>query len=109
MLADDTAAFHWAAVQHFHDEVISCLCPKLACDLQATEQDLWQLFAPIGEVLELYVLRNGNGRSRGCAFVTFANKFLAQQAVTHLNGRQVPPGKHLVVKFADRSTAGKYF
>ncbi|KAK9851890.1 hypothetical protein WJX84_005735 [Apatococcus fuscideae] len=77
--------------------------------LEATEQDLWQLFAPIGEVLELYVLRNGNGRSRGCAFVTFANKFLAQQAVTQLNGREVPPGKHLVVKFADRSTAGKYF
>lgn len=51
--------------------------------LQATEQDLWALFAPLGEVLELYVLRNNQtGRSRGCAFVTYSSRHLAQQ-VTH--------------------------
>lgn len=47
---------------------------------QATEQDLWALFAPLGEILELYVLRNNQtGRSRGCAFVTYASRHLAQQ------------------------------
>ena len=58
-------------------------------------------------MLELYILRNANGKSRGCAFVTYSSKHLAQQAITHLNGRHVPPGKTLVVKFADRATAGK--
>ncbi len=55
---------------------------------QATEEELYSLFAPIGEILELYILRNSNGKSRGCAFVTYANKFLAQQAITQLNGKQ---------------------
>ncbi|BDA45123.1 probable CUGBP Elav-like family member 2 [Coccomyxa sp. Obi] len=75
--------------------------------LEATEQQLYDLFAPIGEILELYILRNSNGKSRGCAFVTYANKFLAQQAITQLNGKQVPPGKTLVVKFADRAIASR--
>ena len=47
------------------------------------------MFSPIGEILELYILRNSNGKSRGCAFVTYANKYLAQQAITQLNGKQV--------------------
>jgi RNA recognition motif-containing protein len=57
--------------------------------VQATEEELFGLFSPIGEILELYILRNSNGKSRGCAFVTYANKFLAQQAITQLNGKQV--------------------
>lgn len=71
--------------------------------MEATEQDLWALFAPLGDILELYVLRNNQtGRSRGCAFVTYASRDLAQQAITALNGRQVGGGKTLVVKYADR-------
>lgn len=57
--------------------------------LQASEEELFSLFSPIGEILELYILRNSNGKSRGCAFVTYANKYLAQQAITQLNGKQV--------------------
>ena len=60
---------------------------------QATEEELFGLFSPIGEILELYILRNSNGKSRGCAFVTYANKFLAQQAITQLNGKQVRCGR----------------
>ena len=56
---------------------------------QASEEELFSLFSPIGEILELYILRNSNGKSRGCAFVTYANKYLAQQAITQLNGKQV--------------------
>ena len=69
-------------------------CAKLTDCLhvcvQASEEELFGLFSPIGEILELYILRNSNGKSRGCAFVTYANKYLAQQAITQLNGKQVP-------------------
>ena len=41
--------------------------------LQAIEQDLWQLFAPLGDVLELAILRS-QGRSKGCAFLTYASR-----------------------------------
>ena len=75
--------------------------------LQATEQDLWSLFSPIGNILELYILRGPSGLSRGCGFVTYANRYLAQQAIMQLNGKQVPPGKVLVVKLADRSLPSK--
>lgn len=73
---------------------------------QATQDDLWQVFAPVGEILELYILRNNNGRSRGCAFVTYADEFLAREAIAQLNGCQYT-GKTLVVKYADRAGAGK--
>ena len=70
---------------------------------QAVEEDLFNLFAPLGEILELYVLRNNQtGRSRGCAFVTYVSRQMAEAAITALNGRQVAGGKTLVVKFADR-------
>lgn len=70
---------------------------------QAVETDLYALFSPLGEILELYVLRNNQtGRSRGCAFVTFVSRHLAEGAISALNGRQVASGKALVVKFADR-------
>ena len=57
--------------------------------MQATERDLEEIFAPLGYIVELYVLRNNNGKSRGCAFVTYADRAQAQQAITQLNGRQV--------------------
>jgi hypothetical protein len=51
--------------------------------MQASEQELWTLFSPIGEILELYMLRNNQtGRSRGCAFVTFSSRTLAQKVKT---------------------------
>lgn len=64
-------------------------------NVQASEEELFSLFSPIGEILELYILRNSNGKSRGCAFVTYANKYLAQQAITQLNGKQVLTIHHL--------------
>ena len=74
--------------------------------VQATEADLWAVFSPVGEILELYVLRGPNGLSRGCGFITYANKFLAQQAIMSNNGKQMG-SKVLVVKFADRSVPNK--
>ena len=57
--------------------------------------------------MELYILRNNNGKSRGCAFVTYQVKSLAEKAITALNGCHMSSGKILVVKFADRSSANK--
>ena len=65
------------------------ICHVYHVSVQASEEELFGLFSPIGEILELYILRNSNGKSRGCAFVTYANKYLAQQAITQLNGKQV--------------------
>jgi hypothetical protein len=67
---------------------------------EAEEGDLWHWFAPLGEVLELAVLRAG-GRSKGCAFLTLGTRQQALGAIAVLNGREVAPGKRLVVKFAD--------
>ena len=71
---------------------------------QASEEELFGLFSPIGEILELYILRNSNGKSRGCAFVTYANKYLAQQAITQLNGKQVCSGLQVMSALSDLST-----
>ena len=97
----------------------ACICSRsMLCNLvlewrimssvhvQATEADLWAVFSPVGEILELYVLRGPNGLSRGCGFITYANKFLAQQAIMSNNGKQMG-SKVLVVKFADRSVPNK--
>ena len=75
--------------------------------LQATEETIWELFSPIGPILELYILRNNNGKSRGCAFVTYQTKAMAEKAITALNGCHMSSGKILVVKLADRSTVNK--
>jgi hypothetical protein len=68
---------------------------------EAIEQDLWALFIPAGDILELAILRS-QGRSKGCAFLTYATRQQANAAINAFNGRQVGPSKRLVVKFADQ-------
>ncbi|XP_059618361.1 CUGBP Elav-like family member 2 isoform X2 [Phlebotomus argentipes] len=58
------------------------------------EQDVRQLFSGHGAIEECTVLRDQNGQSKGCAFVTFATK---QAAISAIKGCSAP----LVVKFAD--------
>lgn len=45
------------------------------------EQDVRQLFSGNGAIDECTVLRDQNGQSKGCAFVTFANKQSAVAAI----------------------------
>eukprot|EP00210_Caulerpa_lentillifera_P008836 g8431.t1 len=70
-----------------------------------SEQDLWPIFSNFGEILELVILRS-EGRSKGCAFVTYDNKETAESAATRLNGQVSLPndrrGKRLVVRFAEK-------
>ncbi|KAL6774510.1 CRB3 [Auxenochlorella protothecoides x Auxenochlorella symbiontica] len=68
---------------------------------EATEQDLWAIFSPVGDILELAILRS-QGRSKGCAFLTYASQAQAATAVSAFNGRPVGANKKLVVKFADQ-------
>lgn len=71
---------------------------------EAAEQDLWALLSPVGDILELAILRS-QGRSKGCAFLTYATRAQAAAAIHAFNGRQVGPTKRLVIKFADQKAA----
>ena len=46
----------------------------------ADEYDLWNIFSPIGKLLELKILRK-KGQSCGCGFVTYASQDLAEEAI----------------------------
>jgi len=71
---------------------------------ELTEHDLWGLFSQYGFILELAVLRSG-GLSKGCAFLTYATKAQANNALRNLHGMQIAPGKRLVLKFAEHKIA----
>lgn len=58
---------HYRPHRHALPPPLPSPCP------QANEQDLWALFYPVGEVLELAILRS-QGRSKGCAFLTYATR-----------------------------------
>lgn len=68
--------------------------------LEATEQDLWPLFSSVGDILELAILRS-QGRSKGCAFLTYASQAQAAAAIATLHGRSMGHSRRLVVKYAD--------
>ncbi|KAG4068172.1 hypothetical protein HA402_001597 [Bradysia odoriphaga] len=67
------------------------------------EQDVRQLFSSQGSIEECTVLRDQNGQSKGCAFVTYATKQSAISAIKVLHQSQTMEGcsAPLVVKFAD--------
>ena len=54
---------------------------------EASEADLWPIFIEHGSILELVVLRNPQGRSRGCAFVIYENRTMAEKAIQEVDGK----------------------
>ncbi|XP_034938549.1 CUGBP Elav-like family member 2 isoform X2 [Chelonus insularis] len=69
-----------------------------------TENDVRNMFDTYGAIEECSVLRdNSTGQSRGCAFVTFASKQHAINAIKALHHSRTMEGcsSPLVVKFAD--------
>lgn len=68
-----------------------------------TEEDVKAMFIQFGHIEDCSVLKDAEGKSRGCAFVTFANRSYAQQAIKQMHHSQTMEGcsTPIVVKFAD--------
>ncbi|XP_045495040.1 CUGBP Elav-like family member 1 isoform X1 [Colias croceus] len=68
-----------------------------------SENDVRTLFSGHGAIEECTVLRDAQGQSKGCAFVTFVSKQAAIAAIKALHHSQTMEGcsAPLVVKFAD--------
>ncbi|MFH4975588.1 hypothetical protein AB6A40_002297 [Gnathostoma spinigerum] len=68
-----------------------------------TESDVKAMFIQFGHIEDCTVLKDTEGKSRGCAFVTFGNRAYAQQAIKQMHHSQTMEGcsTPLVVKFAD--------
>ena len=67
------------------------------------EDDLKVMFSPYGTIEELTILRNPDGTSKGCAFIKYANRLQAQNAIRAMHNSQTMDGcsSPLVVKIAD--------
>ncbi|CAI5441182.1 unnamed protein product [Caenorhabditis angaria] len=67
------------------------------------EEDLRQIFSKFGQIEDASVLRDADGKSKGCAFVTFINRSCAMIATKEMHHSQTMEGcaAPLVVKFAD--------
>ncbi|XP_061750266.1 CUGBP Elav-like family member 2 isoform X2 [Nerophis ophidion] len=67
------------------------------------ENEIRMMFSSFGQIEECRILRGPDGQSRGCAFVTFATRSMAQNAIKTMHHSQTMEGcsSPLVVKFAD--------
>jgi CUG-BP- and ETR3-like factor len=67
------------------------------------EQDVRNMFSTFGVIEECSILRDNNGQSKGCAFVTYSSRTSASNAIKSLNHSTTMEGctSSLVVKFAD--------
>ncbi|XP_063165593.1 CUGBP Elav-like family member 2 isoform X2 [Candoia aspera] len=70
---------------------------------KCNENDIRVLFSPFGQIEECRILRGPDGLSRGCAFVTFSTRAMAQNAIKAMHQSQTMEGcsSPIVVKFAD--------
>lgn len=70
---------------------------------KCSESDVKMMFAPFGSIEDCTILRDQNGQSRGCAFVTYANRQSALNAIKNMHHSQTMEGcsSPVVVKFAD--------
>ncbi|XP_071350875.1 CUGBP Elav-like family member 2 isoform X1 [Trachinotus anak] len=67
------------------------------------ENEVRMMFSSFGQIEECRILRGPDGQSRGCAFVTFTTRAMAQNAIKTMHHSQTMEGcsSPLVVKFAD--------
>lgn len=67
------------------------------------ENDIRIMFSPYGQIEDCTVLRDTNGKSRGCAFVTYHKRQSAINAIKSMHHSQTMDGcsSPIVVKFAD--------
>ncbi|KAJ8634980.1 hypothetical protein MRB53_009247 [Persea americana] len=78
---------------------------------QATEREVEEIFSPYGRVEDVYIMRDDLKQSRGCGFVKFSHREMAEAAIRALNGTYLMRGcdQPLTVRFADpkRPRAGE--
>ena len=65
----------------------------------ASKEDLEEVFGEFGELEEVILIKDENGRSKGFGFVTFVNADDAQTAIQKLNGHDID-GRPLFVNEA---------
>ncbi|XP_011100739.1 flowering time control protein FCA isoform X1 [Sesamum indicum] len=70
---------------------------------QATEKEVEEIFSPYGRVEDVYLMRDEMKQSRGCGFVKYSQREMAQAAINALNGTYTMRGcdQPLTVRFAD--------
>ncbi|XP_066525111.1 CUGBP Elav-like family member 2 isoform X17 [Hoplias malabaricus] len=70
---------------------------------KCNENDIRVMFSAFGQIEECRILRGPDGLSRGCAFVTFSTRAMAQNAIKAMHQSQTMEGcsSPMVVKFAD--------
>uniref|UniRef100_UPI00398F0195 CUGBP Elav-like family member 2 isoform X2 n=1 Tax=Pristiophorus japonicus TaxID=55135 RepID=UPI00398F0195 len=70
---------------------------------KCNENDIRAMFSTFGQIEECRILRGPDGLSRGCAFVTFSSRAMAQNAIKAMHQSQTMEGcsSPIVVKFAD--------
>ncbi|XP_073515060.1 CUGBP Elav-like family member 1 isoform X2 [Phyllobates terribilis] len=70
---------------------------------KCNENDIRVMFSQYGQIEECRILRGPDGLSRGCAFITFTTRSMAQNAIKAMHQAQTMEGcsSPIVVKFAD--------
>ena len=70
---------------------------------RADENEVREMFAPFGEIREIFMIRNADGSSKCAAFLRYVERESAVQAIERLNHSIVMEGatRPLIVKFAD--------
>jgi len=70
---------------------------------KAGEPEVREIFAPFGEIREIYMIRNADGSSKCAAFLRYVERDSAIKAIESLNHSIVMDGatRPLIVKFAD--------
>jgi len=73
-----------------------------------SEADLFPFFSQFGTILELVLLRNNDGRNRGCGFLIYSTQEEANNCLNSANGVVLPSdarGRPLLVKYANQKQA----
>jgi RNA recognition motif-containing protein len=55
----------------------------------ASKEDLEDIFSQYGELEEIILVRDENGRSKGFGFISYVNEEDAKKAIVELNGFQI--------------------
>ncbi|XP_024521192.1 flowering time control protein FCA isoform X1 [Selaginella moellendorffii] len=80
-----------------HKLFVGCL------NKHASEREIEEVFSPYGRVDDIYVMRDEHKQSRGCAFIKYPSRDMAQAAIAALNDVYIMRGcdQPLAVRFAD--------